>query len=410
MSQTYVTFLGRGRENRETGYRTTTYQFPDGFQKKTAFFGLALAEYIEPKPDRVVILGTCGSQWGVLVENLVKTTESEEARLELLEAETQQAVTQGMLDRLADLMCEAVGVPVVPHLIPFGRNEREQYKILEIIAENVTDGAVSLDLTHGFRHFGMIGFLSAFMLQRIRNLEVSNLWYGALDMAQAGVTPVLKLDGLDRVQRWLNALSRFDATGDYGEFVELLIEDKAQCLKDAAFHERTLNLSASAQKISTFLPELDKTLVGTSGMFQKRLAERLRWVRAGRLSVQQGQLAQQYLKRRDYMRAALFGWEALVTRECEINGVDPMVRRVREQQNVSGALQSRFKGQAEVRRASENLNQIRNALAHGNNSKDKECRQMLRSETSLSQELAWAFEVLRIGRDMNANDGWSVDR
>ena len=124
MSQTYVTFLGRGRENGSTGYRTATYKFPDSSLKETAFFGLALAEYIKPKPDRVVILGTSGSQWGVLVENLVKTEEEEDARLALLYAETLQAVTQDMLDPLVDLMCKAVGVPVVPRLIPFGQDEK----------------------------------------------------------------------------------------------------------------------------------------------------------------------------------------------------------------------------------------------------------------------------------------------
>ena len=403
MSQTYVTFLGRGRENKATGYRTTTYRFPNGCKKTTAFFGLALAEYIDPKPDPVVILGTKGSQWGVLVENLVKTNEEEKARLELLDAETNQTVDQGMLDRVTGLMCEAVGVRVVPRLIPFGQDEREQYEILEIIAEKVKDGTVSLDLTHGFRHFGMIGFLSAFMLERIRELKVNDLWYGALDMTQDGITPVLKLDGLDRVQRWLNALSRFDATGDYGEFVQLLIEDhvpedKAQCLKDAAFHERTLDLSASAQKISTFLPVLDKSLEGASGMFQERLSERLAWARPTRLSEKQGKLAQQYLKRRDYLRAALFGWEALVTRECEgSKGLDPKNRHHRQQIDVQTELQSRFKGQVEIRQAAENFNQIRNALAHGTPPTNQECRTMLREEGRLNQGLCRAFKILKVG-------------
>ena len=97
-----------------------------------------------------------------------------------------------------------------------------------------------MDLTHGFRHFGMIGFLSAFMLERVRDLDVCELWYGARDMTQDGITPVIRLDGLKRVQRWLDAFGHFDATGDYGEFAELLLEDKipkgkVQSLKDAAF-------------------------------------------------------------------------------------------------------------------------------------------------------------------------------
>ena len=101
-----------------------------------------------------------------------------------------------------------VGRPVVPCLIPFGRNESQQYKILSVIADNVPEGTVDFDLTHGFRHFGMIGFLSTFMLARIRELNVNHLWYGALDMTQDGITPVLRLDGLDRVRQWVDALNR----------------------------------------------------------------------------------------------------------------------------------------------------------------------------------------------------------
>ena len=86
-----------------------------------------------------------------------------------------------------------------PHLIPFGENSEEQYAILDVVAEAVPKGAVSFDLTHGFRHLGMVGFLSAFMLERISSLNVRGLWYGALDMTRDGITPVLKLDGLVRV-------------------------------------------------------------------------------------------------------------------------------------------------------------------------------------------------------------------
>jgi CRISPR-associated DxTHG motif protein len=34
---------------------------------------------------------------------------------------------------------------------------------------------VSFDLTHGFRHLGMVGMLSAFMLERIGRVAVRSL-------------------------------------------------------------------------------------------------------------------------------------------------------------------------------------------------------------------------------------------
>ena len=54
----------------------------------------------------------------------------------------------------------------------------------------------------------MVGFLSAFMLERIHDP-----WYGALDMMGNGVTPMLKLDGLVRVRHWLDAPDRVRCHG-----------------------------------------------------------------------------------------------------------------------------------------------------------------------------------------------------
>jgi CRISPR-associated Csx2 family protein len=87
----------------------------------------------------------------------------------------------------------------------------------------VPRGELSFDLTHGFRHLGMLGMLSAFMLERIGRLRVRSLWYGALDMTEDGATPVLRLDGLYAIQRWVTALEHFDASGDYGVFAPLLV-------------------------------------------------------------------------------------------------------------------------------------------------------------------------------------------
>ena len=293
MSHTLVTFLGRTRQDPRTGYQRASYQFPDeGAPRETTFFGMALAGHL--KPDAAVVLGTGGSQWSMLVEQLAQGDEAETERLELLEAEAHSGIKQPMLDNVASLMSQAVGLTVTPRLIPSGKDADEQYEILGAIADTVPNGDVSFDLTHGFRHLGMVGFLSAFMLERVRNLHVRGLWYGALDMTDAasGITPVLRLDGLARVRRWVDALDRFDATGDYGVFAPLLIEDgvapdKARCLERAAFFERTQNLSDAARQLRTFLPVLDAPLSGAAGLFRSRLAERLRWVKSKGLAEHQ---------------------------------------------------------------------------------------------------------------------------
>ena len=371
MSHTLVTMLGKSRESKDTGYRETTYRFPDGTEDRTAFFGLALSRHL--KPDTTVILGTPGSQWGVLVEHLAgEDAADEEARIRLLEAEAAGAVCQVLLDRLKPLMERAVGCGVEPRLIPFGRDEGEQYAILAALADAVPHGEVSFDLTHGFRHLGMVGFLSAFMLERVRDLIVRDLWYGALDMTDGGLTPVLKLGGLVRVRRWEDALARFDATGDYGVFVPLLVADgapadKARCLEEAAFYERTLNVRDAARKIGTFLPLLDGSLDGASGLFRCRLADRLRWAQEPDAAERQRVLAQQYLTRGDFVRAAMFGREAFVTRVCEDLGVETLDYSAEREEAVKTFESELKEGKHSEERAIAwwTLTFIRNALAHG---------------------------------------------
>ena len=400
MSHTLVTFLGKGRESRTTGYRETVYQFPDGTTtERTAFFGMALSRHLEA--GAVVILGTRSSQWDVLVEHFAAEGDDEDARLELLDAIAEQAVGQGLLHRLAPLMERAVGRTVIPRLIPFGQDAGEQYDILGAIAEVVPNGDVSFDLTHGFRHLGMVGFLSAFMLERVRNLTVRDLWYGALDMTRENITPVLKLDGLARVRRWVDALDRFDATGDYGVFAPLLIEDgvpedKARCLTRAAFYERVLNVSGARQRLRTFLPALDEKLPGASGLFQRRLAERLRWAKESDLAEQQRKLAYQYLKRHDFVRAAMLGYEGYVSRLCSERGASNTEFSPERQEAVK-AFEVELKGREHLEpkvKGYRALRSIRNALAHGTRDREERYRAMLSDPDRLHRELEAALQRL----------------
>ena len=303
-------------------------------------------------------------------------------------------------------MSKSLKCKVVPIIIPFGKIESEQYEILDYIADDkhTRDGEVSLDLTHAYRHFGMIGFLSAFMLERVRNLTVRDLWYGAYDMTPKegkleGITPVIKLKGLDRVRRWMSALERFDATGDYSVFVPLLQEDGvdrkiARHLERAAFHERTHNLSPAAGEIRSFLPNLRCSLNGASELFRPQLSERLAWAKLSHSSEQRTKLADQYLERRDYTRAAMFGWEALVTRQCEVKGYS-ITRYTSARKHISQELENEiWQTNPENFFQYTNLKEIRHALAHGTEPETPRVQEILESEKELRQALRAAFKAL----------------
>lgn len=172
--------------------------------------------------------------------------------------------------------------------------------------------------------------------------------------------------------------------------------DKAACLEAASFHERSFNLSDAARKLRTFLPVLDQPLAGASGLFQKKLAERLKWVGREQLHKQQHNLAYVYLNRGDYVRAAVFGWEALLSRECSARGLDP--QKFREGREAAAeALEAEIQAgehQAGKREAYWMLKNLRNALAHGSPPASERFRRPLAAREKLQAELEATFKQL----------------
>lgn len=339
--------------------------------------------------------------WDVLVWNLAADGEDEALRLELIDAVTSNSADQALLTRIAPLMSRSVGRPVVPRLISFGRDEAQQLDVPATIAAAVTRGRVSIDLTHGFRHLGMLGLMSSFMLERLGHLRVEGLWYGALDMTENGKTPVLQLDGLPALQRWIAALEHFDASGNYAVFAPLLERDgvprdKADCLRDASFHEATLNLGDAARKLQTFLPVLKEPLPGPSGLFQQRLAERLAWAREASLAEQQRLLAHRALDRGDLLRAAIFGYESLITRLCAERGLNPHDPNHRRE--VDDGYKEWLGNDAQAgwqREAYWTLKNLRNAMAHGTRPSIARHIQLLRDPQALAAALQDCLVRLR---------------
>lgn len=390
---TLVTILGKGRDDPTTECRRVRYRFEDGTVRDTASFGLALIEQLEP--ERLVVIGTSGSQCGVFLEQIAVEGEEEENRLQLFDLEASAAVKQSLLDGLVSLMSCAVGCDVLPRLTPYGKEESEQRAILDTIAEAVPPGEVSFDLTHAFRHLGMLGLISAFFLERVGRVTVKGLWYGALDMTRGGITPVLRLDGLLAIQRWVDALDRYDATGDYGVFAPLLMADgvagdKARYLGEAAFHERTFNVRDARRKLQTFLPVLDAPLAGASGLFQEKLRGRLDSAKERDLHEHRRRLASVYLKRRDYVRAAVLAWEALISRGCAAKGPnidDYGEDGDRAQAEALMRTSLREQGKSWGDSPHSRLKNLRNALAHGSPPKSRKLQKVLSDPDKLHETL-----------------------
>lgn len=374
-----LTFLGRVPKQ---AYRTTVYTFPDGTRSEpVAFFGWCLQKHLQAK--RLVILGTAGSMWDHLFEQDLQLGEAKEAeRLRLLEAVEAKAVDyQQHLLPLKPLLESAFGCQVDLKLIPYSWDQAEQIELLRILASCVRcRDTVHLDVTHGFRHLPMLALVAALYLRRIKGAQIAGIWYAAFD-PDTGQAPVLELSGLLHLAEWLQALATYDQSGDYSVFAALLGE-AGKALEKASFFERTTNPVKARQALSGWQaqPEGDPAY----DLFQEELCRRLKWWKQKDRARWEATLARHYLAHGDYLRAAIYGLEAVISHQVAQTGGNLNVFEAREQARQGLQDQAFFS----------RLNRLRNAMAHGVLASDPETLKALASKDQLTETLQMLFDHL----------------
>ncbi|MCG6657536.1 TIGR02221 family CRISPR-associated protein [Halomonas campisalis] len=393
--------LARGSQELDAQYETTTYEL-DGQRFTTPMMGFGLAELM--KPDRMVVLGTTGSAWssliGVMLERLDENEQDTALELmaELQEQENEDGVTAKWLERLSSHLTRWHGFLVDCQLTPYlesdpRRDTANYLTVLDSVIEH--EDRLLIDVTHGLRYHPMLGLLAAQYFAVVRQTTLEGIFYGAFDRSEAhgGVTPVLRLDGMLEVLRWVQALNSFDKDGDYGVFTELLQEDQvppAVCgaMQQAAFFERVTNASKAREQLTPLHQyAFDSGEQPLSVLFAPALQQRIAWSRvSGRGNIEL-RLAKQYLKRRDYLRAAIYAQEGYISKRLdhERDNVDDFERR-REILDAAGHPKAFYQ-----------LKKLRNALAHGQRNSDHAVGRLLQHEDELHSTLKHVLVALENG-------------
>lgn len=385
---TLISFLGKGRADAKTGYRTATYRFDQGFALTVPFFGLALTEYL--RPSRLILVGTAGSMWDVFFDR--KDTEAD--TVELIEAVEQNRVDAALLAQHSLRLEHELRLPVQCVLIPFARDTAEQIEVLTLLAAQVHEGEnLCLDVTHSFRHLPMLALVAARYLSHVSKVNVSELYYGALEMTEpGGETPVLRLSGLLRMLDWVEGLATYDKDGDYGVFAPLLEADgmernRASLLEKAAFFERTSNPVKAREALSSVFPSIERHRGGLSDLFRQELIDRVKWFRHPERYQWEASLARASLARHDYVRATMFMYESVCTRAA-----------VYVTMGNANDHDDRKEAYGQIRTENTNaktLEYLRNALAHGlrpsnrwfRSQSDDECEEALQTREKLAAAL-----------------------
>ena len=393
---TLISFLGKGRADPKTGYRPATYRFDEGFARTVPFFGLALAQYLQP--DRLLLVGTASSMWDVFFDQQSNGAEQIDD-LNLIEAVEQMRVTDALLAPHAERIAAKLGYPVKCVLISYAQTLPEQIQVLTELANHVETGEqVTLDVTHGFRHLPMLALVAARYLTHVAKIKVNELYYGALEMTPpGGETPVLKLAGLLQMLDWVEALTTYDKDGDYGVFAPLLEADdmessRARLLEKAAFFERTNNPVKAREALSSVFRSIEAHRGALSQLFRKELSQRINWFRQPERYQWEASMALASLAREDYLRATIHMFESVTTRAVnelamgDPNNHDDRKAAIKELRERSPAMRDDLK----------QLEYLRNALAHGQRPMDKREADLLADRHKLATRLRYyADELLK---------------
>jgi len=379
-----ISFLGSGR------YQPARYCFEGETWPATPYFGLALARH--QRPDQFILLGTPGSMWDVLLsDHLQAGADYTEAHHALMECAKAAAVSQAQLDTLRPLLEAAAGCPVLPRIIPDCREAQEQAVLLATLAELTGAGDhLTLDVTHGYRHLPMLGLVAAAYLRACRGVRIERILYGALQMQDAGVAPVLDLRGLLEILDWVQALAAYDASGNLNVLCAPLAaaglpEVAARALEQAAFDERNLNTEGAVPRLNTARQAMARLPPHPAfDLFRPALESRLAWTVGGERWRHEAALGHCQLERGDYLRAAALFSEAVVSRQL---GLEAGSRAAREAVALADS-------------ASCELRDLRNALAHGNPSRDSRQRGKIAKLAGSRQHLGKRLEELAVELDL----------
>lgn len=400
---TLISFLGKGRYDKQHGYRNATYVFDANFNRTVPFFGMALAEYLTP--TRLILIGTSGSMWDVFFER--ESGQQDESLLALIEAVEADGVTADMLTEHAERLSGRLGYPVECMPIDYARDETGQARLLGQLAERLNDGErIAIDVTHSFRHLPMLALVAARFLEKTRGVAVDDIYYGAYDMADptTGGVPVIRLKGMLNTLDWIDALATFDKDGDYAAFSSLFDAAgnpaAASAMRQAAFFERTNQVGQARAPLKTFREQMTVADSPMFSLFGDALTARTKWVDQQSYTDRQDALAEQFLERGDYLRAAILGFESVVSRLVKLQGgLDPMnyehrhavkteldekVRKAGRSGKLSAALS-----------AYRDLRELRNVLAHGSRSAFAEIQQAIGSERALQTFLSARLLAVR---------------
>ena len=409
--------LGKAHPKDGGRYRTVQYRFDDGtVSEPTPFFGLALWRHLVHTgnaPNELLLAGTATSMWDAWLEcNDVPLDDYEDFYLKLGASATTSGVTGEQLQDLERILSTQWHIPVHCILLPMGTTGKEQSAILHAIADNVAPGdSITLDVTHGFRTLPMLEWTSSLLIANAQDVSTDDIFYGALDMAQDGIAPAIRMRGLLCLQRWIEAVSILRKTGNLIGLASLPeLEPIRNALNNCQFCLQMNNLEKAktwAENIWKWFNAQNPAEDAPLSIFRNPLMGIFSWYKGNNFARQQWIQAKETFRHGEYLRSVILLQESLISLEV---GDEKLMADFQERDNAAALWNLRRKKRKNGARTISDpdgmhwgeLHELRNALAHGTVSKHpkiiKCCSDWDAFRAKMEMLLDWADQQISSAR------------
>jgi len=340
MSHTLIINQGdpRTEEGDSGSYKKVAYYFPG--QKgtiKTSFVGWALLQFLDrteqDRVDQLVILGTPTSCWQAWLEaDQLLGDDVDEALVEEvvgLHDELSQVTGRGnpggtveQLERLADLLTDALEVKVRCEAVPEDGDTKAQQALFEVLGNVLSPGdRVSLDITHGFRYLSVFELLSIALTNFTDGVRLAGVYYGKFPSGE-----IMRLDAVQDALRWKTGLEGVAQGLGVRGLLELPEVKGASGGRLAralgAFDLRmgSLQIAEAINAAGEIKAAWREARIPMGSLFEKQIASLWSWVVSKDAILSGIALAGRMAAHGDYLRASVLAYESMLRKVCKNAG------------------------------------------------------------------------------------------
>ncbi|MEH8024716.1 TIGR02221 family CRISPR-associated protein, partial [Gallibacterium anatis] len=269
---------------------------------------------------------------------------------------------------------------------------------------------VVLDITHGLRHLPLLIQQVVTLLPMVRETKILGVYYGALDLTKEDVTPVMRLDKLTMINEWSSLLKQYDRTGNIALFSPLFEEvgvpkEIIDDLNSASFFQQTNNVKKAQNYIKNFITKIKKveSEYPLLSLLLPSLISKLEQVGKGKIWQQKFEWAKTSLECRDYVRAALFAYEAFIERFCDEKEISNLNIFEEKNDEIFKYMKSLNK-HSNLYKKHREMRLIRNTLAHGmdtskiSDKSNQDIKGILSNENELRACISSCIKILQTER------------